>query len=116
MRYLLLGITLWWSALTIAAPEFRDCEACPVMVTIPAGNFQMGTAAGEGLIDPRTGKPASNDAPRHEVTIASPFALGKYEVTLAEYAAFVSATGHVSDGNCMGFTAPDRFAFSKDFE
>lgn len=99
-----------------AAAEFRDCAQCPVMISVPAGTFQMGTPAGEGLVDPRTGEPATNDAPRHEVTIGTPFALGKYEVTVGEYAAFVAATGHVSEGRCMGFTAPDRFTFSDDFD
>ena len=73
---------------------FRDCDTCPEMVVIPAGTFRMGSPASEaGRYD--------DEGPRHEVTLRSPFALGRYEVTRAEYAAFVSATGRSSRG-CVG--------------
>ena len=52
------------------------------MVVVPAGRFDMG-AADEKDADTR---------PVHTVVIAKPFALGKYEVTFAEYDAFASAT------------------------
>ena len=63
--------------------EFRDCGHCPAMVVVPSGSFIMGSD---------DGKP--NETPRHRVTIAEPFAAGKYEVTVGEFAAFVAATGH----------------------
>ena len=94
---------------------FRDCPTCPEMVRIPAGRFLMGTAAADRLIDPRTGKPATNDSPQHEVTLEQGFALGRYEVTVGEYAAFVAATGYASDGKCMGFTGPNQFKMSDEF-
>jgi len=81
------------------------------MVEIPGGTFPMGTAAADRLIDPRTGKPAKNDAPRHEVTLQA-FAIGRYEVTVAEYRAFVAATGHESSGGCMEFSKKDSFTIS----
>ena len=65
---------------------FRDCPDCPEMVVIPAGEFWMGTASEN-----------ARSSPRHQVTLKS-FALGRFEVTRAEYEAFVSATGH-SDGD-----------------
>ena len=70
---------------------FRDCPDCPEMVVVPAGTFRMGSPASEaGRYD--------DVGPRHEVTLRSPFALGRYEVTRREYAAFVSATGWSSRG------------------
>ncbi len=65
---------------------FRDCVDCPEMVVIPAGNFMMGLAESDnaGLADER---------PRHRVTIPRAFALGKYEVTFAEWDACVRAGG-----------------------
>ena len=57
MRYLLI-LTMTFSP--AFAGEFRDCADCPVMITIPAGSFLMGTAIEDRLIDPRTGKPATN--------------------------------------------------------
>lgn len=61
------------------------------MVGIPGGTFMMGRDAG---IDPNFDRDIrSNETPGNEVTVAS-FSLGKYEVTNAQYAAFVKETGH----------------------
>ena len=54
---------------------FKDCETCPEMVVIPAGSIKMG------------GKGSSNEKPVHEVKIGYSFAVGKYEVTQAEWEA-----------------------------
>lgn len=94
---------------------FRDCDACPLMVDIPAGEFLMGTAPEDRLIDPRTGKPATNDSPQHLVTLAQDFALGRYELAVGEYAAFVAETGREHGGKCMGFDAPNQFKMSSKF-
>lgn len=63
---------------------FRDCDRCPEMLVIPAGRFLMGDLS--GTVD-------SNKRPVHEVTIAAPFAVGKYEVTFDEWDACVAAGG-----------------------
>ena len=53
--------------------EFAECTGgCPTMVVVPAGKFMMGSADGVGL---------DTEHPQHEVTIAKPFAVSKYEVT-----------------------------------
>jgi formylglycine-generating enzyme required for sulfatase activity len=93
--------------------KIHDCPDCPVMVKLPGGTFMMGTAEADRLIDPRTGKPAKNDGPQHAVMI-EPFAIGKYEVTVGEYRAFVEATGHSDGGGCMEFGAEDTFKIRKD--
>ena len=54
---------------------FKDCKTCPEMVVIPAGSFKMG------------GKGGSDEKPVHEVKIGYSFAVGKYEVTQAEWEA-----------------------------
>ena len=57
----------------------------PEMVAIPAGEFWMGS-------DKEQDREANDDElPRHRVTIAEPFAIGKYEVTFAEYDQFARA-------------------------
>ena len=56
----------------------KDCAECPVNVVIPTGSFRMGDLSGEG---------DSNEKPVHKVTIPRPFAVGKYEVTQAEWQA-----------------------------
>jgi formylglycine-generating enzyme required for sulfatase activity len=63
--------------------SFRDCPECPEMVVVPAGTFMMGS------------NEKSEEKPRHRVTIAQPFAVGKYEVTFAEWDACVE------DGGCQ---------------
>ena len=65
---------------------FRDCPDCPEMVVMPAGSFMMGSPASE------EGR-SENEGPQHTVTIAQPFAVGKFEVTFAEWDACVGAGG-----------------------
>jgi sulfatase modifying factor 1 len=112
---LLLGGCSHEAALAPGQAAFRDCEVCPLMVDIPPGEFLMGTAPEDRLVDPRTGEPATNDGPQHRVRISRPFAIGRYEVTVGEYSAFVADTGYESAGKCMGFAEPNRFTMSDRF-
>ncbi len=66
--------------------SFRDCAECPEMVVIPAGSFMMGSPANE------PGR-YNDEGPRHRVTIRREFALGRYEVTFAEWDTCVHAGG-----------------------
>jgi len=70
---------------------FKDCADCPDMVVVPPGSFKMGFDGGE---------PERYEGPVRDVTIDYAFALGRVEVTQAEYAAFVAATRHVSGTAC----------------
>ena len=64
---------------------FRDCDGCPEMVVIPAGEFRMGSPASEeGRRD--------EEGPQHRVTLRS-FALGVTEVTFDEWEACVRGGG-----------------------
>lgn len=65
---------------------FKDCETCPEMVAVPAGSFTMGSPAEEA------GRQA-DEGPRHPVALINAFAIGRYEVTFAEYDACVDAGG-----------------------
>jgi formylglycine-generating enzyme required for sulfatase activity len=63
--------------------EFTECKnGCPSMVVLPAGSFMMGSK--------EEASPA-NERPQHGVTIAKPFAAGKYEVTVGEWQTCVEA-------------------------
>jgi formylglycine-generating enzyme required for sulfatase activity len=65
--------------------EFTECASgCPMMVVVPAGRFTMGSPATEADRLPTEG-------PQHEVTIAKPFAVGRTEVTFAQWDACVAA-------------------------
>lgn len=110
----LLAVTA--DATRAASDAYKDCDMCPEMINLPAGSFMMGTAIEDRLIDPRTGKPAKNDGPQHEVNIGKPFAVGKYEVTVDEFAAFVAATGHRTSGGCMEFSPEASFTISEKFD
>ena len=73
---------------------FRDCEDCPDMVVIPAGEFMMGSpAAEEGREE--------DEGPQRQVDIAAPLAVGRFEVTLQQFRQFTRATGHPAGGNCF---------------
>jgi len=61
---------------------FQDCPECPVMVRVSPGRFVMGDDKGE-----------VSSRPAHPVAITKPFALGMYEVTVAEWRACVDAGG-----------------------
>lgn len=60
--------------------EFRDCPTCPLMVSLEPGSFEMGSNE-----DP-------TERPPHRVTIRA-FAIGKFEVTAAEWQACVTGGG-----------------------
>lgn len=90
-----------------AGQAFRDCDNCPEMVVVPAGQFTMGSPETE------PGR-AEAEGPQRRVKIGRRLAIGKYEVTVAEYEAFVRATGGVSDGGgCNVWTAYGH-RFEKD--
>ncbi|HYD61968.1 MAG TPA: formylglycine-generating enzyme family protein [Noviherbaspirillum sp.] len=65
-----------------ASGEIRDCPTCPVLISLPAGTFTMGS---------NTGDPS--EKPAHRVGIANPFAIGKYEVTVDQWSACAEAGG-----------------------
>ena len=69
---------------------FLDCDVCPEMVVVPAGSFMMGSPPGEAdreLLD------KGSESPLRWVTFARPFAVGKFEVTFAEWDACIAAGG-----------------------
>src|SRR5215510_11424443 len=65
--------------------SFRECDVCPEMVVVPSGAFTMGSPANERYRDRAEG-------PQHVVTLKRAFAVGKYEVTVDEFAAFADET------------------------
>ncbi len=63
--------------------RLKDGSQGPEMVWIKGGSFRMGDIQGGGL---------SSEKPVHSVSVAR-FAMGRYEVTFAEYDKFAEATG-----------------------
>jgi hypothetical protein len=85
---------------------FKDCPTFPEMVAVPAGHFTMGSPASE------SGRSGIED--QLPVTISSAFVAGRFAVTRVEFAAFVVASGHNTEGDCWGYKGsawekePDR--------
>jgi formylglycine-generating enzyme required for sulfatase activity len=73
--------------------EFRDCPECPVMVPLQAGSFVMGSGPDDPFSEP-------DEQPAHPMQVATPFALGKFEVTRGQYAEFVRETGRAHPPGC----------------
>jgi formylglycine-generating enzyme required for sulfatase activity len=78
--------------------SFRECESCPEMVVVPAGSFTMGSPEGEPGRKKTEG--LEDEGPQHVVTIGKPFAVGKFHVTVAQYAEFVRKTGYTASSKC----------------
>ena len=81
--------------------EFRDCAECPAMVMLPPGSFVMGSGPDDPLAEP-------DEQPPRRVQVTASFAMGKVEVTRAQYAAFVRETGRVHAPGCNS-TRSGRF-------
>ncbi len=106
---------------------FRDCPDCPEMVVIPGGSFLMGSTESDtkrdlgavpaeapgiatflGITDHQAAqKFMAYEHPQHRVTISKALALGKYPVTVGEFAVFVRETGY-STGSCYIFGIDGR--------
>lgn len=67
--------------------SFRDCADCPELVLAPDGDVRMQLSTGA---KPRI----------VEVSLPQPFAVGRFEVTRAQYRAFVAQSGHVVELGC----------------
>ena len=85
--------------------KFRDCDACPEMVVVPAGSFMMGSEKGD-----------SDEKPVHRVTFGRPFAVGVYEVTRGEFGRFVEETGHSTGDKCRTYESEEGFFVDGDPE
>src|SRR5271155_5598040 len=57
--------------------SFRECDKCPDIIVVPAGNFVMGSPDNEKGRD-------LDEGPQHEVAIPKPFAVARFDVTFDE--------------------------------
>ncbi|WP_407519741.1 SUMF1/EgtB/PvdO family nonheme iron enzyme [Methylobacterium oryzisoli] len=74
---------------------FQDCGTCPELVVVPPGEFTM------------TGE-AEFEKPAHRVVIRRPFAIGRHEVTFAQWDACAAAGACKADVDDHGFGRGDR--------
>jgi formylglycine-generating enzyme required for sulfatase activity len=71
---------------------FRECDNCPEMVVVPSGSFTMGEGGKYRQID---------EGPQHVETISRPFAIGKFHVTVDQFAAFVREVQYEGSSKCL---------------
>jgi formylglycine-generating enzyme required for sulfatase activity len=79
---------------------FRDCPDCPEIVVIPAGTFTMGSTPEETKAANLRPDISPREWPARTVTIPNAFGIGRFEITRAQYAIFVEATGHPYAETC----------------
>ncbi len=72
-----------------AGKVFTDCATCPEMVIIPAGSFTMGSP-------PEEPERTEAEGPQRKVTVSA-FALGRTEVTVGQFRAFITASNYQTE-------------------
>lgn len=107
---------------------FQECEHCPEMIVLPLGAFMMGAKRGESRNpfdiygeNPSLRRRAPNEMniiptehPRHRVEMDIPFAMGRNEITHAEWMACVQDNGcsNVPDHRVFTKLSSDRLGFA----
>src|SRR6266849_3374189 len=89
-------------------PIFKDCADCPEMVTLSAGDFMMGSPADE------PGREVDEGLPRR-VVIKKPIAIGRFEVTIDQFSAFVAETGMAAGNLCAAIVGDNKSPYGNRF-
>lgn len=103
IQALLISCLLGSAAASAAWAQSTMIVAGQAMVLVPAGEFMMGNpyspeATAQAFPDVRIPSSGLEDEyPQHRVKITRAFLLGKYEVTVGQFKAFVSATGYLTE-------------------
>jgi sulfatase modifying factor 1 len=121
----LLGVSDWIGPMfrtaqtrVIAETPIRivqDCQevACPEMIAVPAGSFDMGADDAETAHAVSLGaslEQVQDEKPKHRVSVRQ-FWLSKTEVTRGQFRAFTDDTGYRPGHFCWGFSQQKRFSF-----
>lgn len=80
---------------------FHECTRCPTMIVVPAGKLPKGRSAEE-----KERQKAAE--PSRDITIASNFAVGKFEVTFQEWKACIDARGCQRSPDDQGWGGSNR--------
>jgi formylglycine-generating enzyme required for sulfatase activity len=86
--------------------SFKECDNCPEMVVILSGSFTMGSPLSEQ-------DRQKEEGPQHRVTIGKPFAVGKFHVTVDQFADFVTETGYDAGSKCRMFSVREDGKFEE---
>jgi formylglycine-generating enzyme len=93
----------------------KDCARdCPQLVIVPAGASLLGSTEAETTREGVVGeKWIGRDKPQYTVSIAKPFAIGRYEITVGQYRAFAKATRRADGPNCWIYNPSDNYKFEE---
>jgi len=81
-----------------ASASYKDCDTCPEMIALAPGTYLMGASKEDRkLADAYT---IGSELPQHEVNIGYAFAISKFELTVAEFAAYEAEAGVQTGGDC----------------
>ena len=83
-----------------AFATIKDCDVCPEMVELPAGEFLMGSPETEN------GRKQTEGPPRR-VVIPRRVAIGRFEVTVDQFSAHIAETGEADKGGCKTISKVD---------
>ena len=79
------------------APEvIRDCRDCPELVIVPAGEVELGSP------DSEAGR-RSDEGPQIRWQLQKPLAVGRFEITRGQFAAFTRAANYIPALPCGEF-------------
>lgn len=82
-----------------AGPELlQDCDICPQLVVVKPGEFTMGSAADAQISERFLERRRKEELPAHRVIIDYPFAIGRYEISMAEFGVYAVETNFESKG------------------
>lgn len=103
--------------------SFRECDVCPEMIVMPLGSFMMGAIEGEsrnpfdfygenatgGVRGPDEVNVIPSEHPRHPVEMDIPYAMGRNEVTHAEWMSCVEDGGCTHEPDHTVLTSRDGY-------
>ena len=88
----------------LLAPNTVAAGDTPELRAVPSGSFLMGSPADE---PEREGWVAGTESPQHRIEFPRAFEIGRFSVTVRQYAHFIAETGWRSDGGCHVFDGRD---------
>ncbi len=91
-----------------APAQIWDAPEAPKLTVVPAGEYTMGSPASEA------GR--SDNEAQHRIRIGYPLAVGTYDVTKAEFAAFVAETSYDVKGDGCNVLVDRKFVTSADHD